>query len=313
MSRPLDRLASVETTTSTRNQQRGRGGRRSRLPDLYAWFGAGSVRFGSMAKYANAPLKLVVFAAELRPVALLGETATLDEVHARIRDELPIREDVTNALVPGPDGGLVPANGARFVDRGQHRAVIVTPSRIAADTTQYSTFSEFARFLGRVLDAVAALAPGRACRRLGLRYVDEIRVPGAEPGNLEQWREWVDDSLFAKVALRERPRNSSREIAGVVDDTDDNGFGVRFAWHTGNGHAVQPVGPLIVPDPSPPGPYLALDTDSYWVAQPGTEVVGLGDPTLLDRVRKLHEPVQDYFEMSLTGRLRQEVLGPVIE
>lgn len=266
-----------------------------------------------MARYSNAPLRLVVFAAELRPVALLGETATLDEVHARLRDDLPIREDVTNAFVPGPDGELVPANGARFVDRGQHRAVIITPSRIASDTTQYSTFSEFAGFLSRVLDAVAAVAAGRACRRLGLRYVDEIRIPDTEPGNVEQWQGWVDDSLFPTVALRDRADNSRREIAGVVDDTSANGFGVRFTWHTGNGHAVQPIGPLIVPDASPPGPYLALDTDSYWEAQPGTDVVGLGDPALLERVHQLHEPIQNYFEMTLTDRLRQEVLGQVIE
>lgn len=266
-----------------------------------------------MTRYLNAPLKLVVFAAELSPVALLGETATLDQIHARLRGELPIREDVTNAFVPGPDGGLLPANGARLVDRSQHRAVMVTPSRIAADTTTYSTFSEFAEFLGRVLDAVAAVAPGRACRRLGLRYVDEIRVAAAEPGNVEQWLDWVDDSLLPTVALRNRPGNCRREIAGVVDDTDDDGFGVRFAWHTGVGHAVQPVGPLVVPNPSPPGPYLALDTDSYWTAQPGAEVLGLGDPALIDLVRKLHEPVQRYFEMTLTDRLRQEVLGPVRE
>jgi uncharacterized protein (TIGR04255 family) len=267
----------------------------------------------SVARYRKAPLRLVVFAAELRPVALLGEAASLDEVHSRLRDELPIREDVTNALVPGPDGELVPANGARFVDRGQHRAVIITPSRIASDTTQYSTFSEFEGFLSRVLDAVAAVAPGRACRRLGLRYVDEIRIPNAEPGNVEQWRGWVDDALFPAVALRDRADTSKREIAGVVDDTSANGFGVRFTWHTGNGHAVQPVGPLIVPNPSPEGPYLALDTDSYWLAQPGMDVIGLGDPALLERVHQLHEPVQNYFEMTLTDRLRQEVLGPVIE
>jgi uncharacterized protein (TIGR04255 family) len=265
-----------------------------------------------MPRYSNAPLKLVVFAADLSPVATLGESATLDRIHAALRDELPIREDVTNALVPGPDGSLQPATGARLVDGAQHRAVFLTPSRIAADTTQYSTFGEFAGFLDRVLNAVADVAPGRACRRLGLRYVDEIRVPGAEPGNVQQWRGWVDDRLFPAVALRDRPQKSRREIAGVVDDTDDDGFGVRFAWHTGNGHAVQPVGPLIVPNPSPPGPYLALDTDSYWVAQPGTQVLGLGDPGLINRVRKLHEPVQSYFEMTLTERLREDVLGPVI-
>jgi len=264
-----------------------------------------------VARYANAPLKYVVFVADLSPVSLLGEIAVLDRVHHALREDLPVREDLTDAVVPRPDGNVMPANGARFVDGEQHRAVVVMPPRIAVDTTRYSTFGEFSAFLGRVLDAVAAVAPGRACRRLGLRYVDEIRVPGAEPGNVEQWRGWVDSSLFPGVAFRADLRQGRRDIAGVVDDMSDDGFGVRFAWHTGNGHAVQPVGPLIVPAPSEPGPYLALDTDSYWMARPGTEILGLGDPALLERLHKLHEPVQAYFEMMLTDRLRNEVLGPV--
>jgi uncharacterized protein (TIGR04255 family) len=278
-----------------------------KLSLVRSWFG----RVRSVARYTNAPLKYVVFVAELSPVSLLGDMSVLDRVHHELRRDLPVREDLTDAVVPRPDGSLTSASGARFVDGEQHRAVVVMPSRISVDTTKYSTFSEFLAFLGRVLDAVASVAPGRACRRLGLRYVDEIRLPSAEPGNVEQWRGWVDDALFPGVAFRERAGNARREIAGVVDDSSDDGFGVRFAWHTGNGHAVQPNGPLIVPDPSESGPYLALDTDSYWMARPGTEVLGLGDPALLDRVRRLHEPVQDYFEMTLTDRLRNEVLGPV--
>ena len=86
---------------------------------------------------------------------------------------------------------------------------------------------------------------------------------------------------------------------------------MRFTWHTGHGHLVNPEGPLIVPEPGDPSPYFALDTDSYWDARPGAEVLGLGDPALLERVRALHDPVQEYFEMSLTDRLRDEILQPV--
>ena len=208
-----------------------------------------------------------------------------------------------------PDGTLAMSTGARFVDSDQHRAVLVTPSRVSVDTTQYVSFDEFSGFLERVLDAVAARAMGRACGRLGLRYVDEIRVPGTESGNVDQWRGWIDDGLLPAAALR--PSDRRRELAGVIDDAGDDGFGVRFTWHTGNGHAVQPSGPLIVPNPSEPGPYFALDTDSYWTAKPGTGILGLGDPALLQRVRHLHEPVQALFEMSLTDQLRHDVLLPI--
>jgi uncharacterized protein (TIGR04255 family) len=265
----------------------------------------------TVATYANAPLKYVLFAAELSAVSLLSETSVLDQIHRELRDDLPVREDVSGALVPNPDGGLTPSSGTRFVDADQQRAVFVGPLRVAVDTTRYSTFREFSGFVARVLEVVASVAPGRACRRLGVRYVDEIRIPGAVPGNVEQWRGWIDDSLFPGVAFRPAAQQGQREIAGVVDDTGDDGFGVRFSWHTGTGHAVQPVGPLIVPNASDPGPYFALDTDSYWTTKPGTGVLGLGDPAMLDRIDRLHEPVQAYFEMTLTDRLREEVLGPV--
>lgn len=259
-------------------------------------------------KYANAPLKYVAFAADLSPVSVLGEISALDQIHERLRDVLPVREDQKNALIPTLEG-LVTTSGARFVDTARHRAVLVTPVRIAADTTRYSTFNEFLGFLEEVVRAVSEVAPGRACRRLGVRYVDEIRVPGTEPGNVGQWSEWIDAALLPGVALRQT--TGRREISGAIDDTLADGYGVRFAWHTGATHAVNPSGPLMVPDPSEPGPYFALDTDSYWSATPGTEILGLGDPALVQRIRRLHEPVQELFETSLTDRLRNEVLRPL--
>jgi uncharacterized protein (TIGR04255 family) len=187
--------------------------------------------------------------------------------------------------------------------------VLITPERVVIDTTEYSTFSEFLTFLQAVFAAVAEVASGRACRRIGLRYVDEIRVPGLEPGNVGQWRDWIDPDLLPPAALSDT--TAKREIAGVIDDADADGFGVRFTWHTGDGYVVDPTGPLVVPDPDGPGPYFALDTDSYWSAQPGVEILGLGDPALIDRIRRLHDPVQRFFEMSLTDRLRNDVFGPL--
>lgn len=261
-----------------------------------------------MARYANAPLRYVAFAADISPASVLGETPALDRIHAALREDLPVREDVTEAVIQVV-GGLGRTSGARFVDSSRHRAVLVTPPRIAVDTTSYSTFREFSSFLERVLDAVADVAPGRACNRLGLRYVDEIRVPGMQPASVAQWRDWIDPSLFPEVALSEAA--GRREMSGAIEETRENGFGVRFAWHTGTGHLVAPQGPLLVPDPSEPGPYFALDTDSYWIASPGVPIVGLGDPTLPARIRQLHDPVQAFFESSLTERLRAEILKPL--
>lgn len=258
-----------------------------------------------MTTYKNAPLRYVAFAVELSPSAVLGEREILDRVHEILRASVPIREDATNELVPPGLTGIVRPVGARFIDGNQHLAVAVNPSRVAVDTTTYVDFDQFFAFLTTVLDAVAGVAPGRACRRLGLRYVDEIRVPGAEPGNIDQWTPWLDKSLLAAAAAR--PASGRREISGVLDDSLDGGYGIRFAWHTGSGYAVHPNGPLIVPQPAEPGPYFALDTDSFWTA---SELLALGDPAVLERIAKLHEPIKDVFENCITDKLRNEVLIP---
>jgi uncharacterized protein (TIGR04255 family) len=256
-----------------------------------------------MARYENAPLRYVVFVAELRSAAVLGEATALDEIHEALRGRLPVREDNSGPAM------LHPAiAGARFVDGAQHRAVTVGPSMVMVDTTSYSTFDEFSGFLGAVLDAVADVAPARACQRLGLRYIDEIRIPNAQPGNVQQWRDWINHELIPPVALR--ATEGYRDISGVIDDKRSDGFGVRFTWHTGTGHVVQPQGPLLVPDASDPGPYFAIDTDSYWNFIPGADILTLGDAALKRHVDSLHDPVHEFFEMSLTDRLRNEILIP---
>jgi uncharacterized protein (TIGR04255 family) len=256
-----------------------------------------------MARYENAPLRYVLFVAELRSAAVLGEPAALDEIHEALRGALPVREDS-----PGPPMLRSAIAGARFVDGAQHRAVIVGPSTVTVDTTAYSTFDEFSDFLGVVLGAVAGVAPGRACQRLGLRYVDEVRIPNVKSGSVRQWCDWINNDLVPPVALK--ATEGHRDFSGVIDDTRDAGFGVRFAWHTGTGHVVQPQGPLLVPNPSEPGPYFAIDTDSYWNFIPGTDILTLGDSALKQHVDSLHDPVHEFFEMSLTDRLRNEILIP---
>lgn len=258
-----------------------------------------------MSRYRNAPLKYVLFVANLAPTPMLGERATLDEIHERLRGDLPVREDLRD----GDRDVATNVVGARFVDARRSRAVSVMATGIAVDTTDYGEFTGFVELLALALAAIAPLAQGRECRRLGLRYVDEIRIPGARPGDIGQWQGWIDDGLLPPVAVRTPEHGARREVAGALEDVRAGGFGVRFAWHTGDGYAVLPDGPLTIDNPCEPGPYFALDTDSYWAAGPADPALTLADPELIERVRSLHEPVQEYFEMSLTDRLRDDVFG----
>lgn len=267
-----------------------------------------------MARYKNAPLRYVLFVADLNPVTALGEAAVHDRIHEALRDILPVREDQTG-MTPflGADGKIIPVSGGtRLVSSDQTHAAQIAPVRIAMDATVYSTFPEFMKMLTRFVDAVAEEARGRTIRRLGLRYIDEIRVPGVRAGHVEDWEPWIEPSRLSTIPTSAGHRQ--RSIASVVDDTLDDGFGVRFAWQTGVGYAVQPTGPLLVPNPAPPDqPFFMIDTDSRWTAQPGEPILTLGEPELLPAIVHLHDQIQDLFETSITDRLRDEILQPESE
>ncbi len=151
---------------------------------------------------------------------------------------------------------------------------------------------------------LAGLAVG-----LGLGTLTRFVFRRRYPGNVEQWVAWVNGDLLS--AALAHTAVGPREISGVIDERIGDGYGVRFAWHTGVGYFVQPEGPLNVPNPAPAGqPYFALDTDSYWLADTSGHVLTVDAADLAARIQRLHDPVQERFESSIEDKLRDEVLIP---
>lgn len=255
---------------------------------------------GSMPRYRHAPLRYVLFAAELHPVARLAERDALDAAHAALRSRLPIREDL-------PAGSPM-GTGARFIHSDHHTAAGVAPDALAIETTAYDGFAAFTEIVFAVLDTVGAIVPGRACRRIGLRYVDEIRIPGIHAGDPAAWAEWLHPGLFPALDSDLSHRPQAREIKGMVEDDLGDQFGVRFAWQSGQGYIVDPHGRLHVPRPAPADqPFFALDTDSFWVEAPGGMSLTIESDELKTAIKRLHDPVEAFFEGSLTDRLRNDI------
>ena len=139
---------------------------------------------------------------------------------------------------------------------------------------------------------------------LGIRYIDEIRVPDRANGGVE-WEEWVDDSLIGPSGHADAFRLSRADWQGLVRFEADEDCKLVLRYGARVGYAVNPEGDLKRPTPAP-GPFFLLDIDSFWEPEgvPEFDLV-----TALDRLDRLHEPVRDLFEALIKNRLREEVMS----
>src|SRR5207248_11166895 len=91
----------------------------------------------------------------------------------------------------------------KYMSRDRTTAVTFRSEAIVVETTKYYGYERLRRVIALVLRARHDLEPIDGVERVGLRYVNEIRVPevGSQPG---AWEPWIDDSLLGPVPIGER-------------------------------------------------------------------------------------------------------------
>ena len=153
--------------------------------------------------YPNAPLAMV--AVEVRfpeqPDGV-GRRAR-DAIRAAVRESLPLVENITQEEIQVALGAPIPASVQRrtfprFVTRDRTTTLVVNETTMILETTQYSGYAGFRPLIETVLDAVARTTQPDGVLRVGLRYIDEIRVPSIKnlPGD---WSGYIDSHLLAAV------------------------------------------------------------------------------------------------------------------
>ncbi len=260
--------------------------------------------------YSNAPLAIV--ALEVRFTQLASEAATRrarSTLREFVRDRLPLLETVTHrefAIRPDAPPSVEEHTFPRFAARDKTAAFVVTTSSLVVETTSYAGFPAFLELVERCVTGVeAALAPDGFVR-VGLRYVDEIRVPSVTelPGD---WYGYIDDHLLAAVESSFLPQGLIPTVwEGVVRYRTDNDTTLALRYGPREGYAVEPKGATRRRNPPAPGPFFLLDSDSYWEAH--EDVPEFVTSEILSTCDRLHGPVRAIFERSITDRLREEVL-----
>ena len=144
--------------------------------------------------YPYPPVEVVAFELRIPYSLALADRAVQAQVWQRLRKRLPITQ---------PQAGLqvaisAPMMGAqqplRILDRARTESVVIGAETIVVENTSYRCYEDFCELLLEVLSA-ASTQEIAGFTRIGLRYINEIRIPGiVAPGD---WEDLVHPALLA--------------------------------------------------------------------------------------------------------------------
>ena len=258
--------------------------------------------------YPGAPLQFVAFEVRVPQAPKLSTLEATTEIYEALRDLVPIIPGSGPAPLElaGPQGAAISfgpvASQTKMMDRARTVSVTVAPTALIVETTAYSHFEEFLEVVRRALDAADHVVALAGIQRVGLRYIDEIRVEGVTAP--VDWDGYISAGLLWTTALD--PSLRPQRTEGLAEFEMEGGYRTVMRFGAMSGRVVDPGGPLRVRRTGD-GPFFLIDLDSFWLPR-DEDIPEFSVQRVLDTCTELRKPIRALFEASITDRLRDEVL-----
>ena len=272
---------------------------------------------GDTPPFPNPPLVLTVLEIRYPEIAGgLGDDKPM-VLKAALSEHLPLMESQTEEQFAVAIGAPVPASVQRrifprFSTRDRTTALLVKQDALVLETTTYAGWEEhFRPLVSEVVNALGRVSRPDGVLRVGLRYIDEIRIPGIEsaPGD---WRGYIDEHLLAGAAPDFIPTHMQPSVwQGVAQYQTVTGSTLAVRYGPQEGYAVDPQNATRRQCPPHPGLFFLLDSDSYWLSD--EEVPEFRADWILDCCDQLHAPAREFFKIAVTDKLRDEVFNQPVE
>jgi|SRR5271166_69816 len=260
--------------------------------------------------FSNAPLALVTAEVRFTDFPRLRRQETLDAVAIALEERFPL--NTPNVLVNfgdiGPDGVPQVEQQRRVVlmNTAKTESVTIAPSSFIYETTAYREFDDFRMSVAAVCEALIGANVRPALVRVGLRYIDEVRVP--EPiTDARAWAKWIDNSVIGPLTIG--PDDVAvRSAQGLVTFDLGDGKGLTFQYAALNQRppVVQPQ--FLNRQHFEPGPFFVLDFDGFRDFS-GQEAVRLDTDEVTNILTAVHDPVGEAFQRAITDDARDLFRG----
>lgn len=260
-------------------------------------------------KYPHAPVALTVMEIK-HPQSDFLSRGDLAGMKQRLEHLAPLQkaEDVAQVQMIMNPGAPAFSNSKnmtlhRFSTRDKRTSITYSIESIVVETTDYLNWTWFRGFVEAAVTVRQEIAPVDGIERVGLRYIDEIRVPASS--EQVDWQDWVAPSLLAPAYEGLHPLQQQAVVQYKVGEPEDT---LTLRYGAVNGPPAVVVGPnLVRANPPGFGPYFLLDTDSAWTLGSGSAVPELSLDFVVATANRLHGPAEGLFEALITDRSRTEV------
>lgn len=215
---------------------------------------------------------------------------------------------IINAAPVGP-----PEVAVRLMSRDAMTSLTITATTLTLETTAYQGVEAFGALFLQCMRAVATVVEPSAVERVGLRYVNELRI--VEPvERIDGWHEHVAPELLGaslgvgtalKAAGSEDATAAALQTVVAFELGSNRALTGRFGPLSGP--PVIGSNPLRRPQVPPDGPFFVVDLDAYW---PSGQASGepFAPDSLLNTVTTLHAPIEATFLWATTEKFRKDAL-----
>jgi uncharacterized protein (TIGR04255 family) len=253
--------------------------------------------------FRNPPLALVAAEIRFTDAARLRQQHAKDEIAIALEERFPFAEllqPLEVNLTLGSPPQIQQRTGVVLKNASSTETVTIMSESLTYETTAYTHFDDLLEAVTAACDALVAAKVRPAMRRIGLRYIDEIRVP--EPiTDVRQWAKWIDHRLIGHLEIG--PDNVAAKMLQSISTYDlggGNGLNVRYA--------ALDQGPVVVAQflkrPAiQSGPFFVLDFDGFHDFT-GDQAIPLSSAAIREELSTVHLACGTAFQRSITDEAR---------
>jgi uncharacterized protein (TIGR04255 family) len=255
--------------------------------------------------FSDAPLALVAAEIRFTDAARLRQQQTKDEVTIALEERFPFAEPLQQTnfnLTPTTPPQVQQRIGVVLKNATSTETLTIMSESLTYETIAYTDFDDLLEAVTAACDALIAAKVRPALQRVGLRYIDEVRVPEPEEvTDVRQWGKWIDHRLIDQLAVG--PDDVPAKMTQGVSTYDlGKGKGLNFRY------AALDQGPVVVPQflkrPAiDSGPFFVLDFDGFHDFT-GGQTVTLSSTAVRESLAAAHIPCGTAFQRSITDEAR---------